>query len=176
MEEVWKDIAGYEGLYQVSNIGRVKSLPKMCGVRYNEERILKPCADKDGYLSVTLSNNYKMKHFKVHRLVAEAFLENEENLPIINHKDLCVTNNCVDNLEWCSWSYNNTYKERAERTAKKNMKPILQYDLDGKFIREWEGGSVIHRELGYNVSHIYSCCTGQRKTSQGYKWKFKEVE
>lgn len=175
MVEVWKDIAGYEGLYQVSNLGRVKSLPKMCGVRQDNGRILKPFSSKDGYLVATLSFNNKMKHFQVHRLVAEAFIPNPEQLPCINHKDLCVTNNCVDNLEWCSWVYNNTYEQRAERAAKKNLKPILQYDMNGNLIKEWEGGSEIRKVLGYNPTHIYSCCTGKRKTSKGYMWKFKEV-
>lgn len=176
MEEVWKDIAGYEGLYQVSNFGRVKSLPKMCGIRQDYGRILKPFTNKDGYLVATLSLNNKYKHFQVHRLVAEAFVSNPFNLPCINHKDLCVSNNCADNLEWCSVTYNNIYEGRAKRAAEKNLKPVLQYDLEGNFIKEWEGGSIIQKELGYNATHIYSCCTGKRKTSKGYIWKFKEAE
>ena len=176
MKEVWKDIVGYEGLYQVSNLGTVKSLPKYCGVRWDNGRILKPFTNKDGYLVITLSLNGKLKHFQVHRLVAEAFIPNPDNLHCINHKDLCVANNSVNNLEWCSWLYNNTYETRAKRAAKKNLKPILQYDLKGNFIKEWEGGSVIQKELGYNPTHIYSCCTGKRKTSMGYVWEFKEVE
>lgn len=174
--EVWKDIQGYEGIYQVSNLGRVKSLPKMCGVRWDDGRILKLQPDKNGYLYASLYSNNKQKHLKVHRLVAEAFIPNPEQLPCINHKDLCVYNNYVNNLEWCSYTYNNNYGGRATRAAEKNLKPILQYDLDGKLIKEWQGGSVIKKELGINVNHIYSCCTGKRKTSNGFIWKFKEAE
>lgn len=176
MEEVWKDIVGYEGLYQVSSQGKVISLPKMCGIRWDNGRILKPFVNKDGYLVVTLSLNNKSKHFQVHRLVAEAFIPNPEQLPCVNHKDLCVNNNNVSNLEWCSWAYNNTYGGRAKKSAKKNLKPILQYDLEGNFIKEWAGGSEIKKELGYSPTHIYSCCTGKRNKSRGFIWKFKEAE
>lgn len=87
-----------------------------------------------------------------------------------------MNNNCAENLEWCSVSYNNTYESRAERAARKNLKPILQYDLEGNFIKEWEGGAIIKKELGFNPTHIYSCCTGKRKKSCGYIWRFKEAE
>ena len=111
MEE-WKDIKGYEGLYQISNKGRVKSL-------YNKGKILTPGKDKDGYSIVSLYKNKIKKTNKVHRLVAQAFLSNPDNLPQVNHKDENKLNNCVENLEWCSVEYNINYGTRNERTRKK---------------------------------------------------------
>lgn len=176
MVEVWKDIAGYEGLYQVSNMGRVKSLSKKCGRRTSKEKIMNPFISWDGYNLITFCKDGKTKHFRIHRLVAEAFIPNPNGLPCVNHKDLSTTNNAVDNLEWCTHEYNNTYAGRAIKTARKNMKPICQFDLNGHLIREWESGSKIQQELGYEKTHIYSCCTGKRKTANGYTWKFKEPD
>lgn len=110
MREIWKDIKGYEGIYQVSNRGNVRSL------HYNKLRILTPLS-KQGYYSVALSVNSKCKHFPIHRLVAEAFIPNPSNLPEINHKDEDGTNNSVDNLEWCTREYNNNYGSRNKRVS-----------------------------------------------------------
>ena len=120
MQEIWKDIEDYEGLYQVSNLGKVKSLPKLVNRKNNSkyltnEKILKPLSF--GYARVILSN----KSYSVHRLVAEAFIPNPNNLPIINHKDGNKQNNCIDNLEWCDYSYNN--KEAYRIGLNKSVKP-----------------------------------------------------
>ena len=110
-KEYWKPVVGYEGLYEVSNLGRVKSL------KFGKERILKPQKDTSGYLCVTLCKNNNQCQFKVHRLVAEAFIPNPNNLPQTNHKDECKTNNIASNLEWCDRKYNVNYGTRTKRVA-----------------------------------------------------------
>ena len=121
MSEIWKDIEGYEGLYKVSNLGRIKSLPKFHKTRYSgymkKERILKPRFDTYGYLMVVLCKNKKEKNYLVHKLVANAFIPNTKNYDCINHKDEDKTNNCVDNLEWCDRYYNNNYGTRNKRIS-----------------------------------------------------------
>lgn len=171
-KEIWKDILGYEGLYQVSNFGRVKSF------KFGKERILKPGTNKYGYLIVILCKNGKVKHFYVHRLVAEAFIPNTHNYPCVNHKDECKTNNNVNNLEWCTYTYNNNYGTKIERISKnrdtsKYFKPILQYTLDGVFVREWKSIAEAGRN-GFNQGHITDCCRGVRKTHKGFIFKYKE--
>ena len=113
-EEIWKDIIGYEGLYQVSSLGRVRSLDRFY-YRLHKGKVLSPTKDRYGYLTVTLNCNGKSKTIKIHRLVAQAFIENPDNLPQVNHKDEVKSNNCVDNLEWCSAKYNNNFGTRQER-------------------------------------------------------------
>ena len=164
MEEIWKDVVGYEGLYEVSNLGRIR----------RNGKILKPQKTRDGYLRVHLSKNGIAKHGKVHRLVALAFLPNPQNLPQINHKDEDKTNNAVNNLEWCSEEYNANYGTRNERVAEKNSKPVLQFDLQGNFIREWSNARKIEEELGIHYSSISVCCSGIQNTAGGYVWRFKE--
>lgn len=114
--EIWKDIKGYEGLYQISNLGRVKSLAKL----YQGERLMKLREDKDGYLYVGFYKDEVKKYFRVHRLVAQAFIPNPLNLPLVNHKNEDKHKNQVDNLEWCTAEYNNTYNGRAKRVGEKN--------------------------------------------------------
>ena len=127
MEEEWKDITNFEGLYQVSNLGRVKSLPKVGSGGHNGI-ILSQSKDKDGYLLVYLYANRKKVACKVHRLVAKAFIPNPNNFPQVNHKDEIKDNNCFTNLEWCSPSYNNSYgKGNINRANSK--KSFLFYSL-----------------------------------------------
>ena len=122
--EIWKDIKGYEGLYQVSNLGRVKSFQN------HRVFIRKQSHNKKGYLVLVLSKNNKNIQCRVHRLVAEAFLPNPNNYPCINHKDESRTNNTVDNLEWCTVQYNNYYGTRIDKIRKVIAKPVLLTDLD----------------------------------------------
>ena len=181
--EVWKDIKDYEGLYQGSNLGRARSLDRWVksingSVRFCKGRILKPCTTKDGYLLVNLCKNGKIKSFLVHRLVAEVFIDNPDNLPQVNHKDENKLNNNAENLEWCSSSYNINFGTRNEKVAEKNTngkqcKPILQYTLDGKFVREWKSAKQAEREGGFNQSHITHCCIGERKKHHNFIWKYK---
>lgn len=170
-KEYWKPVVGYEGHYQVSNFGRVKS------IKFGKEIILKQKQSMDGYYSVNLSKNGIVKTYLVHRLVAEAFIDNPNNLPQINHKDENKTNNNVDNLEWCSYSYNINYGTARERMTEKMIngklsKPVLQYDLQGNFIREWESTMECERN-GYNNTCISKCCRGERKTHKGFIWRYK---
>lgn len=165
-KEYWKPVVGYEGLYEVSNFGRVKS------IRFGKERILKPGTDKRGYLLVGLCKNNKQKTHKVHRLVMEAFIPNTDNLPCVNHKDEDKTNNNVENLEWCSYTYNNNYGTRNERRSKKISKPILQYTLDGVFVKEWDSIRECGRN-GFNSAQICNCCNGKRKQHKGFIWRYK---
>ena len=113
MKEIFKDIEEYEGLYQISNLGRVKSL------KYGKERILKPAKDKKGYLYVCLYKQGKMKIYRVHRLVAQAFIPNPNNLPQVNHKDEDKTNNASSNLEFCDAKYNNNYGNHNKKMGEK---------------------------------------------------------
>lgn len=171
--EIWKDYKDYEGLYQASNLGRMRSLDrwvksKSGSVRLCKGKILKLCTDKYGYLKVGLWKNGKQKYFLTHRLVAEAFIPNPYNLPCINHKDECKTNNNVNNLEWCNSKYNNAYGTRTERCCK----PVLQYTIDGKFVREWKSTAECGRN-GFIQSSISACCRGKLKTYKGFIWKYK---
>lgn len=169
MNEIWKNIDGYEGLYQVSNLGNVKSL------NYNKtgkERILKPGTDKCGYRLVGLFKNGKLKFFTIHRLVANSFLENPDHKPEVNHKDEDKTNNCVENLEWMTRKENNNYGTRTERVSRSLSKLVLQFTKNGEFIRKWQSTRQIERELGFSIGNISGCCKGKRKSAYGYIWTY----
>lgn len=177
MEEIWKPAVGFEGLYEVSNLGRVKSLNYR---RTGKERILKPrrIEKKSGnvYYAVHLYKDGKAYDKPVHRLVAEAFIPNPDNLPEVNHKDENPLNNHVGNLEWCTQSYNYNYGTRIQRIAEKLSKPVYQYSLDGKLIKEWSSTREIERQTGYSNSYISKCCSGKYKTAYGFIWRYKEPE
>lgn len=169
MNEIWKNIVGYEGLYQVSNLGNVKSLNYR---RTGKERILKPGNYKEGYLYVILCKNRKLKHFTIHRLVAQAFLENPDHKSDVNHKDENKTNNCVNNLEWMSRKENINFGTHNQRMAKSLSKSVLQFTKNGEFVKEWPSVMQIQRELGFSSGNISQCCNEKIKTSYGYVWKF----
>ena len=184
MTEVWKGIKGYEGLYQVSNMGRVKSLDRTAidkagRKRHYKGRILKPVISSDGYLRVFLCNGRgKQKDCFVHRLVCEAFHKNPKNKPCVNHIDENKTNNTASNLEWCTVKENNNYGTRTARatkaTAKVLSKPVVQYTKDGKLIKVWQSTHEVERQLGFNNSNISAVARGERKTAYGYVWKYVE--
>jgi len=180
--EVWKDVKGYEGLYQVSNMGRVKSLERTV-IRKNgkkqtiRERILKPIVGQDGYLLVNLyDSSGKRKSFYAHRLVCETFLDNPENKPCVNHIDENKTNNVVSNLEWCTYKENNNYGTRNARIAKANVKnkskPVGQYIRDGELVKVWQSTMEVQRQLGFDNGVISKVARGKRKTAYGYVWKY----
>ena len=164
--EIWKDIEGYEGLYQVSNKGRVKSL------KYGKERILRPGIDRDGYYKIMLYNDSARKTFRLHRLVAEAFIPNLDNKPEVNHKDENKKNNCVENLEWIRHIDNCNYGTRNKRLSRK----LLQYSKDGEFIKEWQSAVEVKRVLGIDHGNIARCCKGRYKSAGNFIWKYKEKD
>ena len=177
INEIWKPIKGYEGLYEVSNLGRIKSLKRLVkkwdGYRIVPEKILTPRANNRGYLRINLCKDGITKTFSPHRLVAEAFIPNPDNLPCVNHKDENPLNNVVSNLEWCTYSYNNSYGNRNKRIALSNSKPVLQYTLDGQFVKEWSSTMECGRN-GFQQSSVAACCRGERNKHKNYIWKYKE--
>lgn len=194
-KEIFRDVKGYEGLYQVSNLGNVKSLERIDYSNHlRKERILKPETDKGGYLTVVLSKDKKKKNIKVHRLVAEAFIPNLHNYPQVNHKqEEDKTNNCVyinedgtvdldkSTIEWCSVEYNNKYGTRTERVAASNTngkcsKPVLQMDkITNEVVAEFPSINEVQRQLGFDAGHVSACCLKKPhyNTAYGYKWQFK---
>ena len=186
--EIWRTpiVNGepYEN-YQVSNFGRLKSLNYK---RTGKSELLQPRKRKDGYLLVYLYKNKIPQNFLVHRLVAETFLPNPENKPCINHKiegDEGKTINMVffnedgsinkekSTIEWVTAKENNNYGTRIERVAKARSKKVLQFTLDGEFVREWPSVMETGRN-GYNSAHVADCCRGERKSHKGFLWRYKE--
>lgn len=166
MEEYWKPVEGYEGLYEVSNEGRVRSLNYN---RTREIRILRPDITKKGYLKVGLCKNGKQKKFLVHRLVAQAFVPNIFSLNEVNHINEVKTDNRVENLMWCDTKENCNWGTRNERISK----PVLQFSKDGEFIREWPSVIEVQRVLGFSQGNISMCCLGKLKSAYNYIWKYK---
>lgn len=176
MKEIWKDIKEYQGKYQVSNLGKIRTLIKW---DLNKRKYIatikniKLRKDKDGYILVDLHKNNKTKTFKVHRLVAEAFISNPNNYPQINHKNEIKNDNRVENLEWCSNEYNARYGTKNQRAAEKNKKKVLQYDLKGNFIEEYSSLTEAGIKNNMNIANISAVCIGKAKTSYGYIWRYK---
>lgn len=169
MEEVWKDIKGFEGSYQVSNLGRVKSLYRI------GERVLSGRKTKYGYLDVMLYKDGKGKNYKVHRLVAEAFISNPDHLPQVNHINEDKQSNVVTNLEWCDNRYNNNYGTKNERTRNALSKPVYQYTKDGALVRSYPSTIEVQRQTGYNQGNINRCCLGKAKSAYGYLWSYELI-
>lgn len=169
MEEIWKDIEGYEGKYQVSNLGRVKSLLKN-GV--NRERIMKQQKDKDGYMRIKLRKSKTQKLYGVHRLVAFAFIPNENNLPMVNHKDEDKANNFANNLEWCDDLYNKNYGTAIERSAKHRHKKVAQYDLDGKLIKIFNSVIEAEEKTNINRTNISAVARFIRPYTKGFIFRY----
>lgn len=175
-KEIWRDIAGYEGLYQISNIGRVCSLNKGDSIgtgNYKRKcKILKNGTNTQGYEIVVLSKKGKRKTITVHRLVAEAFIPNPNRFPCINHKDESRNNNTVENLEWCTHKYNSNYGTSQDRKVKAIAKPIIQKDLHGNIIQMFPSSREVERVKGYKHQNIISCCKGIYESAYGYTWEY----
>jgi len=185
MEEEWKDVVGYEGLYLVSNLGRVCSLDKyakVCGGSYRLVKGKDIAINKysNGYSLVMLGKNKTYSSKLVHRLVAQAFIPNPDNLPQVNHKDENIENNCVDNLEWCTSKYNANYGTRNYRCREKHrhqFKPVYQISIDtGEVIKTWDCMSDAGKAVGISPDTISRVCKGKLKTGGGYYWKFVKEE
>ena len=181
MTEEWRDIEGYEGLYQVSNTGKVKSLERTIwtgrGCYHTlPERILK--ADKwgGGYYQVTLFKDGKRDRYKVHRLVAKAFIPNPDNLPCINHKDENKKNNCVQNLEWCTYKYNSNYGTSMERSVSKRRKAVIGINIATGNILKFKSMSEAGRYFGGSNGAVSRCCQGKIKSYKGYIWRYADSE
>lgn len=185
MKEIWTDIKGYEGLYQVSNLGRIKSL------NFNhtqKSQIMKATVTKGGYLKIHLDKNGERKYVVVHRIVAESFIPNNENHPLVLHK-IPVSKggtNEATNLYWGTYSDNmkdrtrdgHFKNPRLNKFGKDNptCKPIIQCDLNGNKIKEWDSITQASSELNISFTNIAKCCKGgkYRKTAGGYIWKYKD--
>lgn len=155
MDEVWKSIKDYDGLYEVSNLGRVRNC--------RTGRVLKPNKINNGYLQVGLYKDNVVKTYYVHRLVAEAFILNPNNKPQVNHKDKNPTNNRVENLEWCDCPYNINYSL---------AKTVYMYTQDDKLCGMWPSTAECGRN-GFHQGHIGDCCNGNLKTHKGFKWSYE---
>ena len=170
MEEIWRDIEGYEKLYQVSTLGRVKSLGRMVpskngSFRKEPEKLLKPQNDRYGYQYVILCNCGNRKKCLVHRLVAQSFIPNPNHYSIINHINKIRDCNVIENLEWCTEAYNVRYSCSI---------PIIQFSKNGKIIKVWSAIRDVEKEQGIHHSHISDCCKNKNGyiTAGGYKWKY----
>lgn len=178
MEE-WKSIFGFEGLYEVSSEGRVRSLGND---KSRKTKILRPVKDSGGYLRVNLCKNGEVKKFRVHRLVAEAFIPNPFNKPQVNHKTEDKTQNSVDCLEWVTCKENQNYGSRNERISKahinhpKRSKPVIQYTKEGEFVAEYPSASEAERQTGIKQGNISACCNGKLKSAGDYYWRYAKVE
>lgn len=165
--EIWKDIEGYEQLYQISNLGNVKSLGNG-GSNASKDKILKPAKLKYGYLTVNLCKQGKRKQYQIHRLVAQAFIDNPNNLPEVNHKDEDKTNNYIENLEWCERKYNINYGTRNQRSAENRSKKVMCVETGVVYPSTIE----VERQLGFYQQNISSACNGKYKQAYGYTWRY----
>lgn len=177
--EIWRDVVGYEGVYQVSNKGRVKRIgayKNQSDKEWKAERILKNAIKDNEYRFVQLSLNNKVRMRYVHRLVAEAFIPNLDSKPTVNHKDGDRANNNADNLEWSTYSENNVHSIEVLHRDSKNSsdsKPVLQFDLQGNLINEYPSMREAQRQT--KIVGIDRVCNGAkyRKTAGGYVWRYK---
>lgn len=161
--EIWRDIEGYEGLYEVSNKGRVKRAGKVLSPNYNP---------RSGYATVVLCKNGVQKRLYIHRFVAMAFAPNPYKLDCVNHKDENKKNNAADNLEWCTQLYNNHYGRHAPVNARK--KTVIQMTITGEILQEYESAKAACKQTGIKRQAIGKCCLGKQKRAGGYKWRFGE--
>ena len=181
LNELWRDIPGYVGIYQVSNHGRIKSLSRKTKNQYSKtEHFLKPGLNKKtGYMQVSLSLDGKHKSYLVHRLVAQVFIPNPNNFPVVNHKNYDKTDNRVLNLEWCTQKYNLDYSNSIDAMQNNHYSiPVLQFDRNGVFLKEWSSATEAENKLGLPKNariNIRSLCNGdiKRHSAYGFIWRNK---
>lgn len=177
MKEIWKDVPNYEDLYQISNLGRIKTKNKLGKDRlqrcYIKNSIIcSPNLDSSGYKQIVLSKNKKRNTHKIHRLVAQAFIPNPNNYPCINHKDENKLNNYVDNLEWCTHLYNCNYGSRTYRCTRHRLHKVRQLDLYNNVINEYNSLQEAEKCTGIKYQGISACCRNIQKSSGGYIWQY----
>lgn len=184
MEEIWKPVVGYEGYYEVSSFGRIRSLSRTVSskrwssdTRFMVGKTMKPKIDKNGYVRIMLTGSDKSrKTLNVHRLVAEAFLPNPNNLPQVNHKDENKANNCIDNLEWCTAYYNNHYNNIRERAynngAGTRRKEVGKYDKEGNLLKVYKSIKFAAKENKISRTPIINSALNLRPIKGEYIWKF----
>lgn len=165
IDEVWLPIKEYETRYLISNFGEVKSIKHNKTLKKELRR---------NYWSVQLFDGKRYKHFSIHRLVGTHFISNPNNLPYINHIDENKLNNCVNNLEWCTCSYNINYGTGITRSKEKRSKYVQQFSKELKLLCNYVSVSEAERKTGIYNSNIVKCCKGERKTAGGYIWKYTE--
>lgn len=200
MNEIWKPaihidengvLTDLSDKIWVSNLNRYKILNYY---KTGKDKI-KEKKNDGKYKNISVYNDGKISHYSFHRVVLSTFCPESDNYECINHKDENPSNNNLENIEWCTFKYNNNYGTKNERCSKSHIglkhteeekrkiaqnnsithiKPVLQYDLEGNFIKEWESFTKIFKELGFNVSNISACCYGKLKSAYGYIWKLKE--
>jgi predicted transcriptional regulator len=176
MEEIWKDIEGYEGLYKISNFGNVKSFRQGTKTGSKTEYLLKLTPNIKGYNQVTLYRNPNDRHkYLVHRLVAKAFIENPDNFKAVNHKDENPQNNKVDNLEWCTISYNNAYGTAKIRHSITSGQRVQQLTINGVLLATYESLQIASEITGIEKHAIKDCCSGHCQTGHGYVWRYTEL-
>lgn len=181
MEEIWKDIDGFEGVYQISNYGRLKALSKQLkgrnGYRNIKEKVLKPSIGTCGYYQYPLTHNGVKKTILIHREVAKAFVDNPNELYEINHKDEDRLNNHFENLEWCERKYNNLYNDRKKREIETQInthpsrKGVEQVDENGNIIGTYQSERDAERKTNIPHNNICDCIKGKRKSAGGYYWR-----
>ena len=175
MKEIWKDVVGFENLYQVSNLGRIRSLDRIIrtnsGERFIKGTIRQTTLTNGGYKKVVLYKGKIRKTLLVHRLVAMAFIPNPNNFPQVNHKDEVITNNQSSNLEWCTNDYNHNYGTAVKRIAEKNSKKVHQFTLNGELVKVWD--SVTEAAKTLKIGHIDAVARGERNKCGGYIWKYE---
>lgn len=200
IEEIFVPIHGYEGLYEISNLGRVKSCKRECekyrnGNKYYQpikEKFKRTQVDRDGYIVIRLSKNGHKSPFSIHRLVATHFIPNPENKPTVNHLFGVKTDNTILDLEWATLSEQNKHSLRLKlrrhpSSIRPGMlgkfgknhnqsKPIIQLSMDGSIVREWDCAADASREKGFTRTHISRCCKGLAESHKGFKWKFKDKD
>ena len=188
-KEVWKDVKDFEGYYEISNLGRLRRktrhiTDKNGVVKLWQGKILKYTKNPDGYPIFIMSKNAKTKYKSGHRMVAEAFIENPNDYPVVNHKDENPANNHVGNLEWCTIEYNNAYGTRTERMKnskgfkerhRKNRKPVFKVSLGGEILKEFKSLKEAYQsDSEYTKSGVANCCNGHLNTYKGYFWIYKD--
>lgn len=182
MCEIWRDIKGFEGIYQVSNLGRVKSLERI-DIRGHrlKERIRKPTKDRDGYYRIQLWKQSIIKQYLIHRLVFETFNGSIPEGYEINHLDESPINNALSNLSLVTHKENLNYGTRTKKCSKKLKnrkdlsKSVLQFTLEYVLVKEYSSTHQAERETGFAQQNICACCKGKLKQAYGYKWRYKEL-